>query len=183
MLKFLCPNGHPLNAPARLAGKHGKCPKCGAPFVVPSAYGDELELGFAELPPSVADVTAAGGSAPVTPAMGSGMGQAAAPGEVFVFLCPNGHKLNGPPSMKGKAGQCPHCGARFHIPTDEDIEEDEVPVGEADEQLDEGMDFKRWRAGRGRADRRGGDRRAGRSATGRARRIGIHCRSAVGAAD
>jgi hypothetical protein len=47
----------------------------------------------------------------------------AAGGEIFVFLGPNGHKLNGPPSMKGKPGQCPHCGARFLIPTDEDVEE------------------------------------------------------------
>jgi hypothetical protein len=51
---------------------------------------------------------------------------------VFVFLCPNGHKLNGPPSLKGKAGQCPHCGARFVIPED-DIPEEDIPTGAADE--------------------------------------------------
>jgi hypothetical protein len=74
--------------------------------------------------------------------MGSGTGMPA--GEIFVFLCPNGHKLNGPPSLRGKAGQCPHCGARFRIPTEE--EEEDVPTGEADEeeeiasgQLEEGQ--------------------------------------------
>ena len=35
------------------------------------------------------------------------------------FLCPNGHKLNGPSSLRGKPGQCPHCGSRFTIPADE----------------------------------------------------------------
>lgn len=30
-----CPNGHNLQAAAKLAGKKGKCPKCGATFTVP----------------------------------------------------------------------------------------------------------------------------------------------------
>jgi hypothetical protein len=54
--------------------------------------------------------------------MGSGIkpGSGSKPSQdVFVFLCPNGHKLNGPPSLKGKLGQCPHCGAKFRIPGDE----------------------------------------------------------------
>jgi hypothetical protein len=76
---------------------------------------------------------AAEGSA-VRPAMGSGKGMPA--GEIFVFLCPNGHKLNGPPSLKGRAGQCPHCGARFRIPSDEDLEEpdQDVPTGQSDDE-------------------------------------------------
>jgi hypothetical protein len=57
----------------------------------------------------------------VTPAAGSGTGLP--PSDIFVFLCPNGHKLHGPPSLKGKPGQCPHCGARFLIPTDDDLAE------------------------------------------------------------
>jgi hypothetical protein len=32
---FLCPNGHRLNAPARLQGQAGQCPHCGAKFLVP----------------------------------------------------------------------------------------------------------------------------------------------------
>ena len=54
--------------------------------------------------------------------MGSGIkpGSGSKPSqEVFVFLCPNGHKLNGPPSLKGKLGQCPHCVAKFRIPDDD----------------------------------------------------------------
>src|SRR5207253_8227629 len=74
----------------------------------------------------------AGGSA-ILPASGSGTNLIRAE-EIFFFLCPNGHKLNGPPSLKGKAGQCPQCGARFLIPTDEEIE----AAGE--EVLGEGMD-------------------------------------------
>jgi hypothetical protein len=109
MMKFLCPNGHPLNAPENLAGKSGKCPRCNKSFIVP--HPDDARGN--------ADLVAASGSA-VTPAMGSGTNLNAA-GEVFVFLCPNGHKLNGPPSLKGRPGQCPHCNARFIIPTDEDI--------------------------------------------------------------
>jgi hypothetical protein len=109
MMTFLCPNGHPRNAPENLAGKSGKCPRCNKSFIVPQP--DEV-LGNANL-------IAASGSA-VTPAMGSGTNLTSA-GEIFVFLCPNGHKLNGPPSLKGRPGQCPHCHARFIIPTDEDI--------------------------------------------------------------
>jgi DNA-directed RNA polymerase subunit RPC12/RpoP len=32
---FLCPNGHKLNAPARLQGHAGQCPHCGAKFRIP----------------------------------------------------------------------------------------------------------------------------------------------------
>lgn len=45
------------------------------------------------------------------------------PPGMFVFLCPNNHKLNGPVSLKGKPGQCPHCGAKFRIPADDDQDE------------------------------------------------------------
>ena len=63
-----------------------------------------------------------------------GSSPSAALGDVFVFLCPNGHKLNGPPSLKGKPGQCPHCGARFRIPSDDDLE---VPEEEQSSSLEE----------------------------------------------
>jgi hypothetical protein len=95
----------------------------------------------------MAESTAAG--AVETPALGSGTNLPAG-AELFVFLCPNGHKLNGPPSMKGKPGQCPHCGARFRIPSDDDLEE-EVPTGQPEDDLEEipegqpeerGVDFK-----------------------------------------
>jgi hypothetical protein len=113
MIKFLCPNGHQLSAPENLAGKPGKCPKCSTAFVVPTPEDDsDLEPPRAEPPPAAAATQPAIG-------MGSGKGKGA-PKDVFVFLCPNGHKLNGPPSLKGKAGQCPHCGAKFRIPDDEE---------------------------------------------------------------
>jgi hypothetical protein len=162
VIKFLCPNEHQLSAPESMAGKRGKCPKCQSAFVVPTleelaaAEAEEAEEAAAapattaapELAPTsgAADPTS-GDSVRMKPAMGSGKGLPA--GEVFVFLCPNGHKLNGPPTMKGKAGQCPHCGAKFRIPDDDEPEED-VPTGQADDdeiasgQLDEdgGVGFR-----------------------------------------
>lgn len=136
MIKFLCPSGHPLTAPESLAGKAGKCPKCNTPFVVPAAEEALQAMGGGGNPAAPMATPVDGGSsgefpAPVTPAMGSGVGKEAA-GEVFIFLCPNGHKLNGPPSMKGKAGQCPHCGAKFRIPTDDDLAEAEAQQADYD---------------------------------------------------
>ena len=68
------------------------------------------------------------------PAKGSNVGASKSkPGETIVFLCPNGHKLNGPASLKGKAGKCPHCGAKFFIPTDEELaasDSEPVPTGD-----------------------------------------------------
>ncbi|MCI0357819.1 MAG: hypothetical protein L0211_04945 [Planctomycetaceae bacterium] len=131
VIKFLCPNGHQLNAPENMAGKKGKCPKCQSAFVVPTleevaAAESEADAVPQEQP---AAVGANGNEPPTIPAAGSGKGL---PGELFVFLCPNGHRLNGPPSLKGKPGQCPHCGARFRIPTDDD---EETPAeSAADEQ-------------------------------------------------
>ena len=131
MIKFLCPNGHPLSAPENLAGKPGKCPKCNTPFVVPPP-DDAESLAAEEL--------AASSSGIATPAMGSGKGLL---GGTFMFLCPNGHKLNGPPSLKGKAGQCPHCGVRFRIPTDDEIDSgDEMGLAEESPDSDR-IDFNR----------------------------------------
>jgi hypothetical protein len=139
MIKFLCSNGHQLSAPENLAGKAGKCPKCNAPFVVPKL--DETSDAQAEVALAGAAVASgvgasAAATAPLTPEMGSGKATSAAAGEIFVFLCPNGHKLNGPPSMKGRPGQCPHCGARFRIPTDDDLQrpEEEVPTGQVEDE-------------------------------------------------
>lgn len=119
VVKFLCPQGHPLNAPLNLVGKTGKCPKCGTAFVVPAPEPEE-----APAPPSMGSGRLneiAGSAARLDIKMGSGIkGTDSKPNQdVFVFLCPNGHKLNGPPSLKGKLGQCPHCGAKFIIPSDE----------------------------------------------------------------
>ncbi len=125
-MKFLCPTGHPLNAPESLAGKPSRCPRCNTPFIVPqpSQAGESQE-------------SATGGSSRITPAGGSGTNLFQAE-EIFYFLCPNGHKLNGPPTLKGKAGKCPECGARFLVPTDEEIAaagEEVLGDGESDETL------------------------------------------------
>jgi hypothetical protein len=159
VIRFLCPNGHQLSAPENLAGKAGKCPKCGTAFAVPTleelaameaeqAAEQPAEQPPAEEPPlepepepepAAEAATPSSGSSPSTKAvsgsgsnLGSNKGQpvagsspAAGSKEVFVFLCPNGHRLNGPPSLKGKPGQCPHCGARFRIPADDDLLEPE----------------------------------------------------------
>lgn len=124
VVKFLCPNGHPLNAPPNLVGKAGKCPKCSTAFIVPAPEPDEETPARRPGPSGSGRLAAeAGGSAPrLDIKLGSGIkaGPGAQPNqEIFVFLCPNGHKLNGPPSLKGKLGQCPHCGAKFLIPSDE----------------------------------------------------------------
>lgn len=151
VVKFLCPNGHPLNAPLNLVGKAGKCPKCSTAFVVPAPEPEEVPT---RSPRSAGTGRSTGDSSPQLQInLGSGIkpgpGGSRPAQDVFVFLCPNGHKLNGPPSLKGKLGQCPHCGARFIIPKDEaeDVVEgaelvDEPPPGSqsveeiAPEQLD-----------------------------------------------
>jgi Zn finger protein HypA/HybF involved in hydrogenase expression len=154
VIRFLCPNGHQLTAPESLAGKAGKCPKCGLAFAVPTLE----EIGAAETegtaeppaeePQSEPEISGsqASGSIDLNLQTNSGSAKSDKGSNVFVFLCPNGHKLNGPPTLKGKAGQCPHCGARFRIPSDDDLEPEEVsePVPEsepepeipADEPLD-----------------------------------------------
>lgn len=175
-IKFLCPNGHPLSCPDDRAGTPGKCPKCGTQFIVPSA--DEIaaaasngaaQQGEAATVASGSGVGAAkGGSGKASAAAGSGKSSAVKPGsgvgqgtavsaDQIVFLCPNGHRLNGPKSLQGKPGQCPHCGEKFRIPVydeepapaqeelEEDLEEfptEEIPEGEAiaeDDEIPVGM--------------------------------------------
>ena len=51
----------------------------------------------------------------------------AAKPEMIVFLCPNGHRLNGPATLEGKPGQCPHCNVRFRVPSRDDPVEDDEP--------------------------------------------------------
>lgn len=166
-IEFFCPNEHQLSAPDNMAGKAGKCPRCGSKFLIPTL--EELREGMEEPAPEPVSSSGAGSrsakgkaetpsgsskklawqgapaapslkvgassgkksssDAPTTPAAdtaGSDARRAApplAPGN-FVFLCPNNHKLNGPVSLKGKPGQCPHCGAKFRIPDDDEAGEE-----------------------------------------------------------
>lgn len=136
MIKFQCPNGHPLSTSDDRAGTAAKCPKCQVPLVVPMASTNGAERAGAT--ESGKQKVAASQSGSSTAASQSGPQAAHAPGgDLIVFLCPNGHKLNGPARLKGKAGQCPHCGAKFRIPEDEeedieDVEEfEEEPMAES----------------------------------------------------
>lgn len=146
VIRFLCPNGHQLTAPETMAGKAGKCPKCGLAFAVPTLEEiGAVEAGTGEPPaeePAEPSASQMSGSVDLSAPNSTGSAKSGT-GEVFVFLCPNGHKLNGPPTLKGKAGQCPHCGAKFRIPSDEDLAEmeeqppaEEVPEEEPDDLID-----------------------------------------------
>lgn len=112
MITFNCPNGHSLSCPEDRAGQSAMCPRCGVRITVPSAGQREREQN------SVATVAARSDSdsSPSSNAAGTDDG-------LIVFLCPNGHKLNGPATLQGRPGQCPHCKARFIIPNYNDVEE------------------------------------------------------------
>jgi len=101
-IKFTCPQGHQLSADRSRIGKPGKCPKCGTEFVVPDASEDEAQKSS----------------------------KSKSSEATFAFLCPNGHELNGPISLRGRPGQCPHCGEKFLIPEadDESGEEPQIPA-------------------------------------------------------
>jgi hypothetical protein len=116
VIQFLCPNGHKIHCPEDRAGKPAKCPKCGAKFRVPEpeAEGEEDE----EPEEDSGDDGPQSGSAPATAE------------EQIEFLCPNGHRLHGPTSLQGKAGECPECGSRFRVPSYDDVPDEE----EVDEQ-------------------------------------------------
>lgn len=108
MIHLKCPRGHALTAPDDKAGKSGKCPECGMRFRVPSP-GDSR----------TAVESASSGS-------GSELQRAEPAANLerpIVFLCPSGHRLNGPARLAGKPGQCPHCQERFLIPTLEELAE------------------------------------------------------------
>jgi hypothetical protein len=112
VIRFACPEGHPLTASEELIGKAGKCPKCEAKFLVPDPNEDSHS---GDQPSPLPDV-GSGSSANLEPATDAKTDD----DEIIVFLCPEGHKLNGPKRMQGQAGQCPHCGAKFRIPSYDD---------------------------------------------------------------
>lgn len=104
MIRFTCPNGHPLAAPPARVGKTGQCPRCQARFVVPAEAVDGDVSSESLAGDERADTAAAAAAAPSNR------------GDRFAFLCPNGHKLHGSPALQGRPGQCPHCQSRFMIP-------------------------------------------------------------------
>ncbi|HEY2759330.1 MAG TPA: hypothetical protein VGI75_01265 [Pirellulales bacterium] len=116
-LDFNCPNGHRIvNCPDERAGREGRCPKCGVIFRIPTVSGGTAT------PINGATV---GGSSLNLSAAQSGNLTRAATGEQnnIVFLCPNGHRLNAPANLEGRAGQCPQCGARFLVPVLGELDE------------------------------------------------------------
>lgn len=128
VVRFKCPNGHVLSAPETLVGRPGKCPQCESAFVVPAAAENPQDADGrpgSGVAAGSSDLGLAPGSGPINVASGSGT-KATHQRDVFVFLCPNGHRLNGPPSLKGKPGKCPHCHATFIIPTDDETISEEA---------------------------------------------------------
>ncbi len=111
VIEFLCPQGHKIRCGDDRAGKPAKCPKCGVKFYVPGPEDSE---------PSDSGSWA---TAPAETSSNPGSGSAGALKEQIEFLCPNGHRVWAPVSLQGRAGQCPDCGSRFHIPTLADYEE------------------------------------------------------------
>lgn len=111
VIEFLCPQGHKIRCGDDRAGKPAKCPKCGVRFYVPG--------------PDDSDPSDSGSwaTAPAETSNTPGSGSAGALKEQIEFLCPNGHRVWAPISLQGRAGQCPDCGSKFHIPTLADYEE------------------------------------------------------------
>lgn len=123
VIQFLCPNGHRIHCREDRAGKPAKCPRCGVKFRVPEL--EELEQEAQAGSPAEAEGSIVAQSLPGSPAVE----------EQIEFLCPNGHKLNGPASLQGRPGQCPECGSRFRIPSYEDLVEEDDESAEADERI------------------------------------------------
>lgn len=75
-IRCVCPNGHTLRVKDQLAGKQGTCPKCQAPFVVPSR-GEPVSDAAQEATqtPTAPPVTAPADEAAVEWRMAHGDGQ------------------------------------------------------------------------------------------------------------
>jgi DNA-directed RNA polymerase subunit RPC12/RpoP len=107
-LEFFCPNGHRIVCPEDRAGRDAKCPKCGVLLRVPNASGAVAARRDGSDAMGAPSEGEADNSRGLAPSVGENN---------IVFLCPNGHRLNGPARLQGQAGKCPHCGARFLVPT------------------------------------------------------------------
>lgn len=101
-----------------MAGKAGKCPHCQTRFLVPQLELDEPEPMSEPAPASFSSASIP----PFAPPPAPGGAVAAGPprSDTITFICPNGHKLSGPPTLRGKLGLCPHCQSRFRIPASEE---------------------------------------------------------------
>lgn len=144
-INFNCPNGHRLSCPDQQSGKPGKCPKCGTVLRVPMP-GTGVVSESAAAPRATADLsnTATTSGSPV-----AGLNELLseehdttenAADDQIVFLCPNGHRLNSPVALAGRPGQCPHCAAKFLIPSLEESLEAEEGEDLADESQEISLD-------------------------------------------
>ena len=122
-LNFTCPKGHTISCDESFSGKPAKCPQCSVKFVVPPP-------GQKRADPLPKKEKAAAGKSD-----GADTNSKEPKEDEIVFLCPNGHKLNGPSRLQGKAGQCPECGAKFRIPIYEESTEDDTDIEDVDEVL------------------------------------------------
>lgn len=128
-ITFNCPQGHRLTCPDELAGKPGKCPKCGAVVRVPP--------GNAAVVAASASKTLADEPASRLEMAEDGVTASDLAADQIIFLCPNGHRLHGSASLAGHPGQCPDCGVRFLVPNVEEDEEQEPYVEEDSVSLDD----------------------------------------------
>jgi hypothetical protein len=137
MIEFLCPNEHKIRCPDDKAGLPAKCPRCGVTFRIPDL--EELSLGVS----AASDGGEGTIEAPAAPTASPPPGRSAdlpehplGPAEAqdqerqIEFLCPNGHHLHGPASLQGRAGECPECRSRFHIPIIDEPELAPEPLSE-----------------------------------------------------
>ncbi len=123
VIEFLCPQGHKIRCGDDRAGKPAKCPKCGVRFYVPGP--DDSERSD----------SGSWATAPAETSNSPGSGSADGLKEQIEFLCPNGHRVWAPISLQGRAGQCPDCDSRFHIPTLADYEEMPLDVVSSEDSV------------------------------------------------
>lgn len=126
VIKFLCPNGHKIHCPDDQAGRAAKCPSCGVRFRIPEL--SELEDHGSEEPDPDASQAQLSDSGEF-PAVSSDSDSDGLGDDEIEFLCPNGHRLHGPPSLQGQPGQCPDCGSRFRVPSHDEVP-DEIADGD-----------------------------------------------------
>jgi hypothetical protein len=123
VIEFLCPNGHKIRCQAEQAGMAAKCPRCGVKFRVPDPT--ELNIGQSDvLTKQDFDNFDFTDDKPVAK-NGNNKPAAAPKDQQIEFLCPNGHRLFGSPNLAGRAGECPECGARFRIPSLDEVSLDD----------------------------------------------------------
>jgi hypothetical protein len=133
-LQIECENGHKLICPDALAGSSVICPKCGSRVDVSArnvakggrAVSAAAVASISDLNKNVAVVTAPAPSADGSKA------------DIISFSCPVGHKLTGPRTLQGQAGECPKCKVKFRVPIVEwqttSSGRSQEPVSDADDQ-------------------------------------------------